>query len=231
MTARILDITRMSSKYGEEVSRAILGLHVFTGCDSVSAFKGKGKIKPLHLMQASQDAVNIFKQLGVDWKPSSHVLQGIEEFVCCMYGQKTISINEARYNVFTSLCRLDEGLPPNQDALRQHVARASYQAAVYRRCLDVQIEAPSPVGHGWQMEGDCLAFKWTSMPLAPPSVLQNVSCKCKKGRCKSRICSCIAVELSCTDLCHCNNCENTTSEETEYLSSDDEDESDMADDE
>ena len=43
----IINITELGTKVGQEKCQAILGLHIFTGCDSISAFKGKGKTKPL----------------------------------------------------------------------------------------------------------------------------------------------------------------------------------------
>ena len=36
-----------------------------------------------------------------------------------------------------------------QDELRLHVARANYQAAIWKRSLQQKIDAPSPDGHGW----------------------------------------------------------------------------------
>ena len=35
--------TCISQKYGENICEALLGLHAFTGCESVSAFSEKGK--------------------------------------------------------------------------------------------------------------------------------------------------------------------------------------------
>ena len=47
---RIINISQLSTKYNKNQCNTILGLHIFTGCDSVSTFKGKGKVKPLSLM-------------------------------------------------------------------------------------------------------------------------------------------------------------------------------------
>ena len=38
-------------------SKALLGLHAFTGCDTISAFSGKGKVKPTQVMMKSKDHV------------------------------------------------------------------------------------------------------------------------------------------------------------------------------
>ena len=36
--ARYIDISKVGSALGEDVCKVLLGLHAFTGCDSVSAF-------------------------------------------------------------------------------------------------------------------------------------------------------------------------------------------------
>ena len=51
-------------------------------------------MKPLCMMLDSPNAVNIFKRLGVDWKPGQDLLEGVEEFVCALYGEKTTNVNE-----------------------------------------------------------------------------------------------------------------------------------------
>ena len=47
---RTIDVTSIKDHLGADVSSALIGLHCLTGCDSVSAFYGKGKIKALKLM-------------------------------------------------------------------------------------------------------------------------------------------------------------------------------------
>ena len=42
---------------------ALLGFHCFTGCDSISAFASRGKIKPLTLIGACEDYVDAFSCL------------------------------------------------------------------------------------------------------------------------------------------------------------------------
>lgn len=52
------------------------------------------------------------------------------------------------------------------------------------------------------------ATKCLELP-APQAVIELVKCGCK-GRCKGRSnCSCLKNDLSCTDLCKCEDCENT----------------------
>ena len=43
---RLIDISSLARKYTHIFCTAFLSLHAFTGCDSVSCFKGIGKVKP-----------------------------------------------------------------------------------------------------------------------------------------------------------------------------------------
>ena len=51
----------MSKYLGYDISSALLGLHTFTECGSVSSFKGKCKVKAL---KDSKDYICAFKELG-----------------------------------------------------------------------------------------------------------------------------------------------------------------------
>ena len=219
---RIINITEVGMKLGREKCQGILGLHIFTGCDSVSAFKGKGKIKPLGLMLESDTFCSAFMALGCTWEVSDDILPAIEKFVCTLYGQKdSPCVNVARYNLFRLTCKSDQALPPNQDCLKHHLNRANYQTAIHRRCLEQYIHAPSPVGHGWKMENGQLSYKWMSDSPAPPAVLKNVHCRCRKGGCKGA-CSCAKGGLPCTELCQCvpDLCENQASKKAVATESD-----------
>ena len=41
-------MTAIGQSLGEDVYRALLGMHALTGCDSTSAFVGKGKRQAFH---------------------------------------------------------------------------------------------------------------------------------------------------------------------------------------
>ena len=62
----------------EEFREALIGLHVFTGCDTVSSFAGKGKTKPLTIMKSQQKYVSTFKELGESWNLEKGLLQNLE---------------------------------------------------------------------------------------------------------------------------------------------------------
>ena len=60
---RIIDIEGIRKNIGEDLSKALLGLHAFTGSDTTSAFMRKGKIRPLKIMQQKAQYVIAFKKL------------------------------------------------------------------------------------------------------------------------------------------------------------------------
>ena len=152
---RIINITELGIKLGQEKCQAIIGLHIFTGCDSISAFKRKGKTKPLGLMLESEAFCSAFIALGCGWEVPDDILPDVEKFVCTLYVQKY----SAGDNLFRLTCR-SEALPPNQDCLKHHLARANYQITIHRRALERFIDAPSAVGHGRQVEDGQLVYKW-----------------------------------------------------------------------
>jgi hypothetical protein len=48
---KLIDITKLAQQYQQELCTALLGLHAFTRCDTTSAFKGIGKVKPIKTLQ------------------------------------------------------------------------------------------------------------------------------------------------------------------------------------
>ena len=67
---------------------SLIGLHCFTGCDTVSAFAGKGKIKPFNLMKTNADYVDIFASLGNYGFVDDLLYERIEKFVSPIWKEK-----------------------------------------------------------------------------------------------------------------------------------------------
>lgn len=229
-TVRYLDISELSRQLGRDLCAAILGLHAFTGNDSVSAFAGKGKLSGLKLVTQKPSMQQAMVQLGQSWSLTEDLFQKLQGFVCCMYSPSTSidSVNELRFNLF----RLKKGemessqLPPCRDTLWQHSLRANYQAALWRSSLEADPEVPSPDNHGWVVNDGQLSIKWMTGSPAPDVVLQLMSCKCKK-ECKTPKCSCIANSLRCTPACVLETCSNMSIEDSyEDVLTDDSDDSD-----
>ena len=154
--------------------RSLIGIHSFTGCDTVSSFAGKGKVKPFNLMVRYIEYIEAFANLGSTEVISNDYLQIFEEFVCQLYGtQNATSINDLRYQMY---CQSNgkiacEMLPPCQNVLHLHCKRANYQAYVWRNCLQAQHEFPNLKYHGWATNEDNeLEIEWMSCNPAPDEV-------------------------------------------------------------
>ncbi len=84
------------------VCRALIGMHAFTGCDTVSAFVGRGKTKALKLLISHVDYQDTFLKLDQEWVLSQELVDKLETFTCLLYAPKlsSIRINELRYHLF-----------------------------------------------------------------------------------------------------------------------------------
>ena len=124
--------------------------HVLTGCDTVSAFSGKGKWKAVQLLLKNESYVKAMAQLGETWTLSNVTFNTIEALVCHLYGEKSQNVDLLRYELYGAKGGKvePEGLPPCRSSLRLHLLRANYQAAVWRRAVFLLPDIPSPHGHG-----------------------------------------------------------------------------------
>ena len=83
---QIINISDTATNFGQNYCTALLGMHIFTGEDCASAFKGKGKIGPLKKMLKFPRFQKAFEELGLDWSLNPNTLSEVEKFVCAMYG-------------------------------------------------------------------------------------------------------------------------------------------------
>ncbi len=146
---RIVNITALGQALGQHVCKALIGLHALTGCDSVSAFSGRGKLRPLKLMLKERKFQDSLVELGKEWVVPCELFSILQEFICRMYSAQVSNIdevNELRFQLF----RLRNGniesgqLPPCEDCLYLHMQRANYQTGVWRRSLDPNPVIPQP---------------------------------------------------------------------------------------
>ena len=64
---RFVDISKLALSLGDSVCDSLIGLHAFTGCDTVSAFASRGKLNALKLMQRDITYQETFSQVGQSW--------------------------------------------------------------------------------------------------------------------------------------------------------------------
>ena len=64
-SVRLVDITKLAAVLGRDVCTSMLGLHPWTGCDTISAFAGQGKLKALKILLREQKFIDAFEHLGI----------------------------------------------------------------------------------------------------------------------------------------------------------------------
>ena len=211
----IVSIDKVTASFGADVCKGLIGMHAFTGCDSISSFAGKGKVCSLRLLTSDKYVLETFMELGNEWSVSELLMEKVEAVTCLIYAPKTscTHVNDLRYSLFCAKKGEIEShqLPPSRDCLKQHTKRANYQAAIWKCSLHQCPNIPSPVGNGWEVEKidgeDQLVNKWMDGHPVPEVLLDLLSCVCSK-KCVSPKCVCVVNGLKCTDMCRLQDCEN-----------------------
>ena len=85
---RLIDTSSLAKELTQQYCTALRVLHAFTGCNTTSTFKGKGKIRPIKLVKSKSSFIETFASLGGSWKVFEHTLVELEEFTCLVYKNK-----------------------------------------------------------------------------------------------------------------------------------------------
>ncbi|KAJ8378403.1 hypothetical protein AAFF_G00242910 [Aldrovandia affinis] len=113
---RYLDITKLCQALGDCVCNAVIGMYAYTGCDTLSAFTGRGKLRALKLIMRSEHFQEVFRKLGQSGELSMDLFKKLQAFTCKLYTASTTTedINTARHQLFCAQCGELESsqLPP-----------------------------------------------------------------------------------------------------------------------
>lgn len=180
--------------------------HSVTGCDTVSAFHGRGKKTAWETWNVYDEATEAF--LALSQAPQlieEDTFKILERFVVILYDRTSdeISVDSCRKHLFTSKGRSIEGIPPTQGALVQHIRRAAYQAGhIWGQSIIPSPEEVSPSEWGWKKDstGDWQPL-WSLLPEANKFCQELLKCGCTvqcQGNCK-----CLKNGLKCTAFCKC----------------------------
>ena len=179
---RFVDISKLALSLGDSVCDSLIGLHAFTGCDTVSAFASRGKLNALKLMQRDITYQETFSQVGQSWDVQPQLFEKVQQFTCRMYvaASSTTEVNDLRYQLFCAKRGEIESnlLPPCRDCLFMHLLRANYQAAIWKCCLHAHPTVPDPTKCRWIDDDGKLAIHWMRSLPAPDAVLELLACKC-----------------------------------------------------
>jgi hypothetical protein len=114
---RLYDVQSITQQLGPEMCAALPGLHGFTGCDSTSAFSGKGKKKAYEFVTKENNHRKAMMDLGELFNTSDNTFSACERFATSLYGQPSDDINQVRYMQFCTKVSEGANLPPTQDCL------------------------------------------------------------------------------------------------------------------
>ena len=182
---RIIELSIVAESLFKQISpgiseqdflKALIRVHALTGCDTVSAFYGKGKWKSIQLLLKNESYVKAMVEIGETWNVSDATFNAAEERVCHLYGKKGQNVDLLRYEQYCAKGgKVDpEALPPCRTSLHLHMKRANYQAAIWRRAVIPHPDVPSPHGYGWKVWSTLklVEFVWLGIKPAPEKVFE-----------------------------------------------------------
>jgi len=82
----LINITELAEDYTQSHCTALMCLHEYTRCDTTSAFKGVGKVKPLKIIQKTPKFAAMISRLDEVWDITEDLIDDLEEFTCAIYG-------------------------------------------------------------------------------------------------------------------------------------------------
>jgi len=223
---RVISLGPIVNALGDAKAEAFPGFHAFSGADVTGRFAGKGKLTCWQaLSRCSMEVVSAFAALGTSEKLEVDTERAIETFVCQLYepGSTVVDVGDLRWKLFTKKQLEAQKLPPTRGALHEAIARAHYQAMVWRQDNIPHPQLPPATTYGWKEEGDTLVPVPTRDPPAPATVTHLINCGCKKTSCTSH-CSCRSQGLNCSEMCLCGADEEVCSNVNQALLGIEEDE-------
>ena len=127
-----IPIHELLNAIGPARASGIMYFHAFTGCDVVSAFRGKGNKSAFQTWDVFDEVTETFSKLShFPTEVTDTDLKTLERFFVLMYDRSSAAtgVDEARLHMFARKQRPYDSIPPTQAALREHAKRPAYQAA------------------------------------------------------------------------------------------------------
>ena len=119
-----IPVHELAGSMDPRVCASLSVFHAFTGCDTVSAFGGRGKKTAWDTWKGFPEATEGFEDLlHMQSNISSKTMSVLERFVVLLYDRTSdiVEVNAARKKLFTQKSRSLENIPPTRAALKQHI--------------------------------------------------------------------------------------------------------------
>ena len=171
---RLIDVSKIAAKLGHDQCTAFMALHAYSGCDSTSAFRWIGKLKPLKTLQRLPKYIPTLKRLGDTWDVPDEDIGELESFTCAIYGRasKVSKVDDLRFIRINEVCAKESRLvpsatldmatfPPCKKSLTQHIRRVNHQVGIWKRAHIPKPSIPkASQGHGWEEKGGYMDPIW-----------------------------------------------------------------------
>ena len=141
---RYIAVHEISPTMDPRKSAVLPIFHAFTGCDTVSAFGGRGEKTAWDTWNVYPQVTEAFEELTkMHGNLTEKAQSQIERFVILMYDRASdvLEINKARKELFTKKSRSLENVPPTQAALKEHRKRASLQGQSWIKATELDWSA------------------------------------------------------------------------------------------
>ena len=152
----MISLNQIATNLSTMTCKAMALFHAFTGSDSTSAFKFKGKRSCCAIMH---EVPWLMEQFATDtpYQISIRLKEAATNFVCKLY------INEVGDDI--DLVRLRLFSEKTRD-VALHLKRSVFQASIWTSAHMTIMPVNNPTEHDWKEENNKLLPVWTSIPLA-----------------------------------------------------------------
>ena len=156
-----------------------------TGSDYTPAFSGRGKVKPMKILQNSVDFQDAFVSLARSKEVTEELVCLIERFVCKLYGNsKTIeSVDALRFKKFNTAYKPKKkkailavknvnsiSMPPCSTVLYQQILRDCLISASWIHAHQSSPPDMNPSDYGFELIDGKYYPKWNDGDISPPSI-------------------------------------------------------------
>ena len=215
----IIDIAASVVKH-KAIIPNLLAAHALTGCDTVAATFGIGKLKAVKVLRSKNQNIGLLGQQGDTSDESQGAFGEAMDFMLACYGKANcMSLTEARKKVWAdkvsrarAAAPAIASLPPTDEAFYQNFLRAAFQLSIWLGALKRDPPPLDPLKYGWTQTTNGLEPTHVAdgVELVPEELLKLIRCACKSQiPCKDNRCSCRHASMTCTVFCGCNeSCQN-----------------------
>ncbi len=131
----MMSLNAIATNLGMVWCKAMALFHAFTGSDSTSSFKFKGKRHCWKTIKSMPNIIDKFAAITESpFQMSPGLKEAADEFVCRLYCNEQVpdnDVNFVRMCLFSQKTRNMERIPPTSDALEQHLKRSIFQASIW----------------------------------------------------------------------------------------------------